>query len=331
MKSRFRIKDDQRHSHPANTVLRRMSSYAHGRSAITTLAPSVAPLIHSVPRRYFCSSSLTSFERSRRNLGLYSPQSRQIVLRQLENHLSSERRLVSWSTDGGFAKSPLLGINYNTPNVPATSNSKWPRTPAISIIHRRLQDGGGRRGGFLFRTIGRRCKSSSSENHGDEEFKNDAAGNDAIKSSLATPKPITKAAMTSKHIMGRLPNIGQIHRPTKEELLAAATGFWARLKIRFKWFSIRSARPFNIDEIGAFFSWILVGHVLWIILGTTTFFSLAIFAVNTVFAQGKPSLLLPVVLYSRFFRDISSLGRELPNEIFGGSSCFRVSHSAQMG
>ncbi|MCJ1397144.1 Mitochondrial distribution and morphology protein 31, mitochondrial precursor [Xylographa trunciseda] len=76
-----------------------------------------------------------------------------------------------------------------------------------------------------------------------------------------------------------------IHRPSKEELLAAATGFWSRLKVRFKWFSIRSVRPFNADEIGAFFSWILVGHVLWIILGTTTFFSLAIFAVNTVFAQ----------------------------------------------
>ncbi|KAL9096536.1 MAG: hypothetical protein Q9163_006436, partial [Psora crenata] len=79
--------------------------------------------------------------------------------------------------------------------------------------------------------------------------------------------------------------IAQTHKPTREELLAAATGFWARLKVRFKWFSIRSVRPFNADEIGAFFSWVLLGHVLWIILGTTTFFSLAIFAVNTVFAQ----------------------------------------------
>ncbi|MCJ1389744.1 Mitochondrial distribution and morphology protein 31, mitochondrial precursor [Xylographa bjoerkii] len=85
--------------------------------------------------------------------------------------------------------------------------------------------------------------------------------------------------------MDRLPSMPHIHRPSKEELLAAATGFWSRLKVRFKWFSIRSVRPFNADEIGAFFSWIIVGHVLWIILGTTTFFSLAILAVNTVFAQ----------------------------------------------
>jgi distribution and morphology protein 31 len=82
-----------------------------------------------------------------------------------------------------------------------------------------------------------------------------------------------------------------LHRPTREELLAAATGFWSRLKVRFKWFSIRSVRPFNMDEIGALFSWVLLGHVLWVILGTTTFFSLLILAINTVFAQGmaRPS------------------------------------------
>lgn len=90
---------------------------------------------------------------------------------------------------------------------------------------------------------------------------------------------------SNKHLRDRLPDISHIHRPSREELLAAATGFWSRLKVRFKWFSIRSVRPFNVDEIGAFFSWFLLGHVLWIILGTTTFFSLAIFAVNTVFAQ----------------------------------------------
>jgi len=67
--------------------------------------------------------------------------------------------------------------------------------------------------------------------------------------------------------------------------LAAATGFWHRLQIRFKWFSIRSVRPFNVDDIGAFLSWIFWGHVLWIVIGTTTFVSLAIWAVNTVFAQ----------------------------------------------
>ena len=97
---------------------------------------------------------------------------------------------------------------------------------------------------------------------------------------LSAPGTVTGSR---KNLIDRLPQLP--HRPSREELLAAATGFWSRLKVRFKWFSIRSARPFNVDEIGAFFSWVVLGHVLWIALGTTTFFSLAIFAVNTVFAQ----------------------------------------------
>ena len=93
-------------------------------------------------------------------------------------------------------------------------------------------------------------------------------------------------AAGAKAFLERLPRIPQnLHRPSKEEVLALATGFWSRLRLRFKWFTIRSARPFNLDEISAFFSWILLGHVIWIIVGTTTFFSLAIWTVNTVLAQ----------------------------------------------
>ncbi|TID27507.1 Mitochondrial distribution and morphology protein family 31/32 [Venturia nashicola] len=90
---------------------------------------------------------------------------------------------------------------------------------------------------------------------------------------------------TSHHLLDRLPHLPHIHRPTKEELLAAASGAWARFGVRFKWFSIKSARPFNIDDISAFFSWIFVGHLVWLIVGTTTFVSLLVFVVNTVFAQ----------------------------------------------
>ncbi|KAF2769862.1 hypothetical protein EJ03DRAFT_327004 [Teratosphaeria nubilosa] len=86
----------------------------------------------------------------------------------------------------------------------------------------------------------------------------------------------------NKTLYDRLPHF---HRPTKDELLAAATGFWHRLGIHFKWFSIRSSNRFNIDDISAFLSWIFWGHVLWIVLGTTTFVSLAIWMLNTVFAQ----------------------------------------------
>lgn len=109
---------------------------------------------------------------------------------------------------------------------------------------------------------------------------------ESAKASAQAVSKATKIRPTSTQLKGRLPQMPHIHRPTKEELLAAATGFWSRLKVRFKWFSIRSVRPFNVDEISGFLSWLLVGHVLWIVLGTTTFFSLAIWAINTVFAQG---------------------------------------------
>ncbi|KAJ5254819.1 hypothetical protein N7497_007707 [Penicillium chrysogenum] len=94
-----------------------------------------------------------------------------------------------------------------------------------------------------------------------------------------------QSTTNSRHLMDRLPHMPHLHRPTKEELLAAATGFWSRLKVRFKWFSIRSVRPYNLDEIAALFSWVLLGHIVWVVVGTTTFFSLLILAINTVFAQ----------------------------------------------
>jgi distribution and morphology protein 31 len=100
--------------------------------------------------------------------------------------------------------------------------------------------------------------------------------------------------------MDRLPHMPHLHRPTKEELLAAATGFWSRLKVRFKWFSIRSVRPFSLDEIAALFSWVLLGHIVWVVVGTTTFFSLLILAINTVFAQGMSMVSIIIPLTTQF-------------------------------
>ncbi|KAF1845664.1 uncharacterized protein K460DRAFT_416881 [Cucurbitaria berberidis CBS 394.84] len=104
-----------------------------------------------------------------------------------------------------------------------------------------------------------------------------------------TPKPKPKpedSPASSKHLLDRLPHsLPHLYRPSKAELLGAASGFWSRIKIHFKWLTIRSARPFNADEIYAMFSWILAAHVLWIVLGTTTFCMLTIFLINTAFSQ----------------------------------------------
>jgi len=58
------------------------------------------------------------------------------------------------------------------------------------------------------------------------------------------------------------------HRPTREDLLNVATGFWQRLRIRFKWFTIKSFRKFNVDDISAFVTWFLMSQTLWILVGT---------------------------------------------------------------
>lgn len=72
---------------------------------------------------------------------------------------------------------------------------------------------------------------------------------------------------------------------TKEQLLASTNGFLPRLWIRLRWLLKRSNRPFNTDDYSAFFSWLVMGNALILILGTTTFVLLVILTINTVFAQ----------------------------------------------
>ena len=50
------------------------------------------------------------------------------------------------------------------------------------------------------------------------------------------------------------------YRPSKEELLAAASSWWERLRIRIKWFTIRGWRRFNTDDLSAFASWFVLGN-----------------------------------------------------------------------
>ncbi|KAG0668642.1 Mitochondrial distribution and morphology protein 31, mitochondrial precursor [Maudiozyma exigua] len=71
----------------------------------------------------------------------------------------------------------------------------------------------------------------------------------------------------------------------RNRLLEETENIWGRLKIRLRWFLKKSTNPFNTDDIGALISWILVSHVLVFIIWTTTFVSLIIYLMNTVFAQ----------------------------------------------
>ncbi|KAF9227145.1 hypothetical protein BS17DRAFT_775039 [Gyrodon lividus] len=80
-------------------------------------------------------------------------------------------------------------------------------------------------------------------------------------------------------------SLSHLHRPTKDDFLNVASGFWQRLRIRFKWFTIRSFRRFNADDISAFITWFLMSQTLWILVGTTTFFSVVFATANSLRLQ----------------------------------------------
>jgi distribution and morphology protein 32 len=73
-------------------------------------------------------------------------------------------------------------------------------------------------------------------------------------------------------------NNEMINKVINEEKKSEKLGYGARLK----YFLLRQNRPFNIDEFTAFFSWILMGNFLWILIGTTTFFGFIIYIVNWI-------------------------------------------------
>jgi distribution and morphology protein 31 len=142
---------------------------------------------------------------------------------------------------------------------------------------------------------GKRANSSNTKGNGDNN-KSSAPRQEPEAPQQApakTPSPEESEHASLADSMSKYLHLPKMpHRPTKEELLAAASGFGQRLKVRFKWFSIRSMRPWNADEWGAFVSWFVFGHIVWILVGTTTFFSLIILFINTVFAQGRQAPML---------------------------------------
>ena len=67
---------------------------------------------------------------------------------------------------------------------------------------------------------------------------------------------------------------------TKSQLLAQAQNPVSRLWVHIKWPLTRNNRPFSMDDFTAFSSWLFVGNVLWIILGTTTFGLFTMYSVD---------------------------------------------------
>lgn len=75
--------------------------------------------------------------------------------------------------------------------------------------------------------------------------------------------------------------------PNKYELLIQARGFLQRLKVRIKYPLMKQMRPFTLNDITALFSWVFLGHTVWLLVGTTSFLSLGLWAANSLQFQGS--------------------------------------------
>lgn len=73
----------------------------------------------------------------------------------------------------------------------------------------------------------------------------------------------------------------QANKPTKAELLKGATNPISRLWVHIKWALVRNNRPLSLEDFSAVISWWVMGNLLWIILGTTTFGLVVMYSIHT--------------------------------------------------
>ncbi|KII92176.1 hypothetical protein PLICRDRAFT_36966 [Plicaturopsis crispa FD-325 SS-3] len=99
------------------------------------------------------------------------------------------------------------------------------------------------------------------------------------------PPPAHNLSNYPRFIRRLVLSLPHLHRPTLDDFLNVSTGFWQRTRIRFKWFTIRSFRKFNADDMSAFVTWFLMSQTLWIFVGTTTFFSVVFATANSLRLQ----------------------------------------------
>lgn len=101
------------------------------------------------------------------------------------------------------------------------------------------------------------------------------------RSSLHYNRALTRHAIRPIH----LPQLPK--PPNKYELLIQARGFIQRLKIRIKYPLMKQMRPFTLNDITALFSWVFLGHTVWLVVGTTSFLSFGLWAANSLQFQGR--------------------------------------------
>lgn len=209
----------------------------------------------------------------------------------------------------GFATILLYNITEAEPSAVSTAVAAAATGPTLSQVSKHLasrsrpftarnlffkQDQSPARQGLLGSHLAQMlvmgARFQSTQSNGGKKPSNEESGIESMKPSTPIEKPtITITTPSSGNITlpatsARISQRLKRHH-AKEELLESSRNIVGRMIIRLKWLFFRQARPITMDDISALFSWFLVGNIIWILVGTTTFFSLVLFTMNTVFAQ----------------------------------------------
>ncbi|GAA6048152.1 hypothetical protein JCM3770_003686 [Rhodotorula araucariae] len=107
-----------------------------------------------------------------------------------------------------------------------------------------------------------------------------------LVASPSTPAPayLSSLSRSIRRAAANLPSAAG-RPPPKDQLLSLTNSFFERLKIRFKWATIRSYRRFRADDYSAFFSFGILGTLGWFLLKTTSAFAVLFFVVNSLSLQ----------------------------------------------
>ncbi|SCV72728.1 BQ2448_4265 [Microbotryum intermedium] len=103
--------------------------------------------------------------------------------------------------------------------------------------------------------------------------------------SKATPSYLSSLPASLRRLAVTLPSYAPGRPPSRDQLLEVTNSFFERLRIRFKWLTIRSYRRFRADDYSAFFSFGILGTLGWFLLSTTSFLSFCFLVVNSISSQ----------------------------------------------
>jgi len=135
-------------------------------------------------------------------------------------------------------------------------------------------------------------KEPSSASHSDQHALAKPEPHPLVKSephplvTAASPYPayLSSLSRSIRRAAASLPSAAG-RPPPKDQLLSLTNSFFERLKIRFKWATIRSYRRFRADDYSAFFSFGILGTLGWFLLKTTSAFAVLFFVVNSLSLQ----------------------------------------------